>query len=430
MLHRDPPVPSRYAHDRVVEAHHKGFPSWAVGRPVAALTGVRLVDEGPSATPLLTILEEELHSNLSAMSSFCEGADVSLAPHVKTTMSPQLVARQLDAGAWAVTVATPTQARTVRTWGVRRVLLANEIVDPDAVAWLAAEMAMDSSFTAYCYVDSADGIEILEAALARTAPKRRLCVLIELRAPGGRAGVRSTGEARRLAASLASSEYLRLAGVGGFEGVLGAADSVDSIEIVRSYLRELQRTTDALVEETDSREEFIVTAGGSAYLELIPDVLNHAWRSDRRIRVVLRSGCYLTHDSGAYDEFRTLMRSEIEAVDLSPALELWSSVLSVPEPGLAILDIGRRDTGTDAGYPVPLHLARRGSASLEAAPDATVVALNDQHAYLRAPAPLDLRVGDRLALGVSHPCTTFDKWRLIPIVDRDRVVVGAAETLF
>jgi D-serine deaminase-like pyridoxal phosphate-dependent protein len=378
----------------------------------------------------LTILEDNLSNNLNAMSSFCDGADVSLAPHVKTTMSPQFIARQVDAGAWAVTVATPAQARTVRAWGVGRILLANEVVDRDAVAWMGAEMDRDPSFTVYCYVDSVDGVEILEAALAPMAPTRRLPILIEVRAPAGRAGVRSMDEAVRLAAAVASSGHLRLAGVSGFEGVLGASDNVDSIAIVRSYLRELQRIADVLVQECDIREEFIVTAGGSAYLELVPDMLDHAWRAARRIRIVLRSGCYVTHDSGTYSEFRTLMRNEIEVVNLSPALELWSSVLSVPEPGLAILDFGRRDAGIDAGYPVPLHLVSRGSADLEPAPDATVIALNDQHAYLRVHARLGLKVGDRLSLGVSHPCTTFDKWRLIPIVDGDRAVVGAAETHF
>jgi D-serine dehydratase len=39
-------------------------------------------------------------------------------------------------------------------------------------------------------------------------------------------------------------------------------------------------------------------------------------------------------------------------------------------------------------------------------------------------------VGDRVCLGLSHPCTTFDKWRWMPIVDEELNVVDAIVTWF
>jgi D-serine dehydratase len=39
-------------------------------------------------------------------------------------------------------------------------------------------------------------------------------------------------------------------------------------------------------------------------------------------------------------------------------------------------------------------------------------------------------VGDRVALGLSHPCTTFDKWRWMPLVEDDGVISGAIHTCF
>ena len=49
----------------------------------------------------------------------------------------------------------------------------------------------------------------------------------------------------------------------------------------------------------------------------------------------------------------------------------------------------------------------------------TVVELNDQHAYARIEPGLTIDVGDRVRCGMSHPCTAFDKWRHIPVLDED-----------
>ncbi|MBC6457267.1 hypothetical protein HKK72_05035 [Actinomadura sp. HBU206391] len=192
---------------------------------------------------------------------------------------------------------------------------------------------------------------------------------------------------------------------------------------------------DLHVGEGPEGEEFIVTAGGSAYFELVRDVFDARWRAGRPIRPVLRSGCYVAHDSVAMRDFRELMAHRCDPLELRPALELWARVLSRPEAGLAIVDFGKRDTGTDTGMPVPQHVLRCGDTVVGPAPDARVTALNDQHAYLE-PADattsptLDLQVGDLVGFGISHACTTFDKWRLIPVVDADRTLIGAARTLF
>jgi D-serine dehydratase len=153
--------------------------------------------------------------------------------------------------------------------------------------------------------------------------------------------------------------------------------------------------------------------------------------------VVLRSGCYFTHDAGVYE------RSFAEVLERSPdaravaggfqnALEVWAYVLSVPEPGRAILGAGRRDFGHDAGPPRPLKRFRPGrdAAPATADPAWVIAAINDQHAHMTVPAGADIAVGDMLALGVSHPCTTFDRWRLMYVVDDDYHVRSAIQTCF
>jgi D-serine dehydratase len=107
-------------------------------------------------------------------------------------------------------------------------------------------------------------------------------------------------------------------------------------------------------------------------------------------------------------------------------------VLSVPEPGLVILSAGRRDFGQDAGNPVALTHVRRGSAERRPLRESgwRMAAASDQHAHMTAPPGHGVEVGDLVALGPSHPCTTFDKWRVIYLVDDDYTITEAVGTCF
>jgi D-serine dehydratase len=148
--------------------------------------------------------------------------------------------------------------------------------------------------------------------------------------------------------------------------------------------------------------------------------------------VILRSGCYLTHDHGIYARSSPAARGAAGAPDLRPALELWALVVSRPEPGLALLGAGRRDVSSDAGFPVPLRVRRRdGSRSGGSGTDGwKVTDLNDQHAYLRLPEDAALAPGDVVGLGISHPCTTLDKWRVLMVLNEDDRVVDAVHSFF
>jgi D-serine dehydratase len=424
------------SYDPPVQPHHKGFPAAALGQAVSQLRGMTLRAAAATgglhfSTPVLLLREQALADNVRVMQDYCDRAGVSLAPHVKTTLSPEIISRQLAAGAWAVTVATPTQLRTLRWLGAPRVVLANQLVDPAAIEWLGTELDRDPRFEAYCYVDSVVGVNLLAHTLAGRGQRRPLPVLVEL---GMRTGARTVDEVTALARQVAESPQLRLAGVGGFEGVIEVGQDPQQLVQVERYLYQLREAADQLAGGMagDVPTELIVTVGGSAYFELVPTVFDARWRAGRPVRVLLRSGCYVTHDSAAYQQFRSVMAHRCQPLALTAALELWARVLSRPESGLALLDFGKRDTGTDAGFPVPQHVIRRGGA-VGPPPLGSVVALNDQHAYLRAMPPatrLDLAVGDLVGFGVSHPCTTFDKWRLIPVVDDHRALTAAVRTLF
>jgi D-serine deaminase-like pyridoxal phosphate-dependent protein len=151
------------------------------------------------------------------------------------------------------------------------------------------------------------------------------------------------------------------------------------------------------------------------------------------VQVLLRSGSYVVHDDLHYARVTPGARRGGPA--LRPAIHVWASVLSRPEPDLVILDAGRRDLPFDLGLPAPQRAVRRSAEvrSVDLGP-ADVLQLNDQHAFVRVAPGSAVAVGDVVRLGLSHPCTAFDKWRTIAVVDSadgvDPAVVDAVQTFF
>ncbi len=388
----------------------------ATGRLAAAgpVTAARRAADRPSlfdpelAMPVMVLREADLAHNIAAMASYCAKAGVRLAPHGKTTMAPQLFARQLEAGAWGICAANISQVRVCREYGVPRVLVANELTDRAAAGWLAAEMAADPGFDCYVYADSLDGVGLLEDGL-RGGSARPLPVLVELGQRGGRAGCRSIPEALAVASAVAASPVLRLAGVAGYEGCIGHDREPATLAAMASFCRELRALAGLLPPAPAGQDDYLVTVGGSAFFDVVVDELTAENGSGPAPPVVLRSGAYVSHDHGFYARLSPGVQpgGAGRGPALRPALEVWTRVLSAPEPGLAIADAGRREAPVDQGMPVPLRI-RRPDGQAGDATGMRVAKLDDEHAYLRVPPGDPLRPGDLVGLGISHPCTAFD----------------------
>lgn len=403
--------------DRVLSAADKGIPARAVGRTVE-----QFLADGPTidefSMPLLVLHRPHLQHNIATLQSWVDRRGLELMPHGKTTMAPALWRRQIAAGATGLTLATPWQVRVARSHGFDTVQLANALVEPAAIRWAHSEVSSGLSLTTW--VDSVAAVDALERVLGPQQVK--MDVLVELGATGGRTGARSIGTAMEVAQRAARSGTVRLAGVAGYEGAVAHDRTADSRAAVGRYLGEMLELHVRLAPlyEVDRP---IVTAGGSAYFDLVADAFAPARGTMPQTRFVLRSGAYITHDEGFYAGISPLASSRAGAGEdrLIAAARGLARVLSRPEPGLALLDAGKRDLPYDEGLPVPLGC------------DGRVTALNDQHTFLRSDHPLPLSVGDVVPLGLSHPCTMFDKWRLLPVVDSwdlDAPVVELIDTYF
>jgi D-serine deaminase-like pyridoxal phosphate-dependent protein len=423
--------------DERVDWRDKGLPAAVFGQTIGevAEAGLDLFADG-FVGPLVVLDDDALTHNLTTMAQWCARHGMSHAPHGKTTMAPQLFARQLALGAWGITAANVSQLRVYRAFGVRRVQFANELVDPAGLRWLAGELARDPDFEFLCWVDSVAGVELMTAALLEAQVPRPVDVLVELGAVGGRSGVRDLETGRAVGAAVAASPVLRLAGVAGYEGVLGHTDGFGRIV---DYLGRLRALTVLLAADGRFADvpEVMVSAGGSAYFDQVATVLGQEWPAGLLVRPMLRGGAYVSHDDGFYRDISPLGRSArlTDAPPLRPAFRAWAQVMSRPEPGLALLTLGKRDVSFDEGLPEP-QLVRTATGEitkhLDKRAQYRVSKVSDQHAFVVPSSPsgtVPVAVGDWVGLGLSHPCTVFDKWRLIPVV-RDTRVVDLIRTYF
>lgn len=392
---------------------------------------------GDLPLPLAVLKQTRLDENGRWMKRFTDAFNVKLAPHGKTTMSPQLFAAQIDGGAWGLTAATVDHARVYRHFGHKRILMANQLVGKHNVAWVLDELEQDPDFEFYCLVDSVDGADLLQRQIDQEKRTQRINVLVELGVPGGRTGIRSDEAALDLARRIRTDfSNLVLCGIECYEGVLPNSGMQDRETRVSDLFARVVKLAEACIDaDLFDTEKVIVSGAGSEYYDIAAKVFSashHAQRFDS----IVRSGCYITQDHLFYERaFARVVERDADAARiagrLSPALEVWGAVQSLPEPGLAVLNIGKRDVSFDFEMPKPILWYRQGDHTHpQDLRGHSISRLNDQHAYCITPEGSPLQTGDLVALGVAHPCTTFDKWRNMFVVDDDYTVTKAIRTYF
>ncbi len=403
-----------------LDGRFKGYPQDAPPLTVeeAGRRGWRLL-QGELGLPTLVIRREAMDHNRAFMRGFLARYGAAFCPHGKTTMAPQLFQRQMEDGAWGITVATAQQARVALEHGFCRLILASEVVHQAELTWIQSVHDRDPEAEIRLLVDSPEGLARLHAVPgARPFP-----VLLELGLVGARAGVRDLDTALTLARGIAGGARTELAGVECFEALGGTVEKVDAFLLALKALAQQVRAEGLL-----APGEAWITAGGSAFFDRVGEQLRDLGAP---YRLVMRSGCYLTHDAGLYGGFMRDLELRTGLKDtLRPALELWAQVISQPEPGLAILNAGKRDLPFDAGLPVPSGWASVGATTVTPVVGWKLGALYDQHVQLLTGEDAAPEVGTLVSLALSHPCTAFDKWPLVWLVDEQLRAVEAIRTCF
>jgi D-serine deaminase-like pyridoxal phosphate-dependent protein len=419
-----------------IDARFKGLAPSTFGLSLDELAAARpRLFDGAFTPPIMVLREEALRHNIETMARYARASGVEHAPHGKTTLAPRIFDLQLEAGAWGLSVGTASQVVLCRAFGFSRVFLANELVDPAAIEWILRELRADPGFEFLAYLDSLDGVRLFADRLPTARPRgglRGLGLLVEMGPTGGRTGCRSVEEAVEVGRAAAAAG-LPVAGVAGYEGGLGSVIDAAVLGRVRAFLGLMRDAAEALLAGglVGDPGRPILSAGGSVFFDEVVAAFHAPLRGGTTPRTIIRPGAYVSHDAGHYEGLSPFSRPEgIAGFTLQPALEAWGQLVSVPEAGLAIATVGRRDVSFDLGMPIPLRLRRPATGEWQDASGMTVTGLNDQHAFVRVPEDVDARVGDWIAFGISHPCTAFDKWHLLPVVDADHHVVDVVRTYF
>ena len=381
--------------------------------------------------PTAILLSENIEHNLHWMQTFIDKYRVKLAPHGKTTMSPKLFHKQLEHGAWAITLATVNQVQVAQAAGIHRVLMANQLVGKTNILIIRRLLDENPDFDFYCLVDSEENVQQLSQYFP-SEKGRRLQVLLEIGVDQGRTGVRSEHDEQALVDSIEQQKHaIELAGVELYEGVLNNEQGVRAM--LKRTVASLHRlaTSNRL-----SRQPPILSGAGSSWYDIVAEEFAQI---SFPVDILLRPGCYVSHDLGVYhqSQIRILQQNtiaqEISAEGgLKPALQIWAYVQSIPETKRAIIAFGKRDAAFDAGFPLPILHYRFGWLEPKSIDEQqyTITKMMDQHAFLDCPIEHELHVGDMIGFNISHPCLTFDKWRNLLLVDRDYNVIDIIETQF
>lgn len=377
--------------------------------------------------PAAVIKKSALENNIQWMQRYADTRGVSLAPHGKTTMTPWIFQQQQQAGAWAVGVGSAWQASVAMLSGVKRVLMVNQLVGKANMQLVASLKNEYPDVDYLCCVDSAANAKTLSDFFS--AQNQKLDVLIELGVPGGRCGCRTSEQAMLLAQSVSELPGLQLRGLELYEGVLHGDNPQPKIETLLGDAAALACRLERYV-----KGEFILTGAGSVWYDVVCNIWLDA-QKPANCRVVIRPGCYITHDAGIYKEAQDELMARDKVAcslggDLVCALELVAMVQSVPESDRAVVNFGKRDSAFDAGLPQPVAHYRQGKALEHPCDKIKTVGIMDQHAMLKLEADANVQVGDILVFSTSHPCLTFDKWKALLLVDEQYNVLETLETAF
>ncbi|MGB1199919.1 MAG: amino acid deaminase [Cognaticolwellia aestuarii] len=382
--------------------------------------------------PVAVVKEKALLNNAQWMQSFSERSEVKLAPHGKTSMAPELFKLQLEHGCWGISLATVPQVINAYQSGVKRIILANQLVGKYHFKMIA-DLLRKGDLTFYCFVDSIENARQLDQYFSQCDIS--LNILIELGVEGGRCGWRDFDDISALVDVIAQSNSLQLCGLSFYEGVIHGDEAQANICQFIDKVKKL--AIDLASANAFANSSIIITGAGSAWYDVVAkQLMADTKHTNLEYQVIIRPGCYLIHDTGIYQtaQEQVLERSQLACDvtgELISSLELWAYVHSVPESGLAIVGLGKRDVAFDAGLPTPEYVYRPGdNFPVKVAGSWQVTAIMDQHCMMKIAADSSLQPGDIVIFSSSHPCLTIDKWRYLGIINENFVINKTIATYF
>jgi D-serine deaminase-like pyridoxal phosphate-dependent protein len=357
--------------------------------------------EAAPTTPALVVDVETLDRNIARMAESARARRFSLRPHAKTHKCPQIAAKQIEAGAVGLTVATIGEAEAFAAEGVATdFFIAYPLWLDEGKQRRLAKLAAEAGIRVRVGVDSVDN--------ARRIAGTGASVVIEIDCGHHRTGVKPA-EAGALA--LAAGELgLTVHGVFTFPGHASGRGTTQDAPHSPTETREhaTQDQADALAEAaaalSEAGVEATVVSGGSTPTAGLarPGQINE-----------LRPGVYVFNDATQV----VIGTCGLEDVALAAA----ATVVSVPADGRFVLDAGSKVLGADPNVWSP------GYGLVPAYPGSKVIQLSEHHAVVQLPDELPEGVtapqhGDRVAIIPNHVCNAVNLTEELVIVEQGKHV--------
>ena len=395
--------------------------------------------------PILTMKESVFKKNIKSMNNFANYNGVSLAPHCKTSMCPQILKKLNDLNYWGFSAANNQQLSMLLEMGIKKIIIANLITNKSNIINLFKLIEKYGyAKKIYLCVDSTFGVNLLKELSIQYKFKHKLRILIETGFQNSRNGVRNLNSLNILTGKIIKlpSNFI-FCGILFYEGAVSEKNYKKTINKVNKFISFSLKAFDYLLKNNFfSNEEIILSGGGSEYFDLIINSFQK-YKNIKNIRLIIRPGTFIAYGHGHYlksieniDKRGTLFinKKNIKATNLfNPSLELWGHIISMQDSNRAILNFGKRDVHYDRGYPIPLSIYRKGKLFQKINPKQNkykIYKMSDHHAFLYFTNDQDIRIGDLIKLGVTHPCVTIDKWDFFYMIDEKYNVKEGLKTFF
>jgi D-serine deaminase-like pyridoxal phosphate-dependent protein len=333
------------------------------------------------ATPALILDLDKASRNIATMAAAFRELPASLRPHIKVHKSPELARREVAAGAIGVACATAWEAMAMAEGGIEDILIANQVVQPDKVAVVAA-LARTTRMTVA--VDDARNVEQLSRAASEAGAQLEL--LVEIDVGMGRCGVRSKEEALVVAESIAALPHVSLRGMQGYEGhCMLEPDREKRFEEAHKANETLVGAVDFLAEHGHASAD--ISGGGTGTYFITG--------AHPRITEV-QAGSYTLMDR---------FHGNLVPGGFEPALSVLGTVIS-KQGNTVILDCGRKSVGIDFVMP-----ALVGHATAE------VRFFAEEHCLVDFAGTPTLDLGDTAEVIPGYGPTTVNLYEVFHVVE-------------
>lgn len=332
-------------------------------------------------TPALLLDLDTVEQNLERMAAFIAGRGVALRPHVKLhRATPQLVQKQLEAGAAGFTCAKLSEAEVLVAAGIADILIANQVVGRRKIERLV-KLAGQSSIKVA--VDSQENVE--ELSQAAQAGGVTIGVLVEVNIGHNRCGVAPFEPALELARFVSRKPGLDFMGLMGYDGHCTS-------KVAEAERETLSRKANTLLADTAS---YVRNAGLGVEIVSGAGTFTYRFASEIKGLTEIQAGTYLLMDT-AFQEHGVR--------EFNCALTVLTTVISRPgyagAGGLAIVDTGRKSISPALGLP-----------EVKSPGEAKVFSLSDEHGRVILEHEAEtVRVGDKLELWVRDANGTINQF--------------------